>query len=104
MALLDRGWGRPKQSVDVKVDHNASGLAHAIAADQERMQLAAAPQQAVNIIKGEVIGETVDKPLEYPPAQTLLFAATARRIMLWVTASPHCIHSYRADIFRLMEE
>ncbi len=47
VAMLDRGWGRPKQSVDVKVDHNASGLATAIAAAQERMaQQALAAQRA----------------------------------------------------------
>lgn len=56
VAMLDRGWGRPKQSVDVKVDHNASGLANAIAAAQERMRLQAIEQQqAVNIIEGEIV-------------------------------------------------
>jgi hypothetical protein len=64
VALLDRGWGRPKQSVDVKVDHNASGLANAIAAAQERLRVAAAPQQAMDIIEGEVVSEGVDKPLK----------------------------------------
>ena len=58
VALLDRGWGRPKQSVDVRVDHNASGLAHAIAAAQERMRAQAVPQQDTNIIEGEVIATT----------------------------------------------
>lgn len=57
VALLDRGWGRPKQSVDVRVDHNASGLANAIAAAQERMRLGE-PQRVVNIIEGEVIVTT----------------------------------------------
>ncbi|MFD6318602.1 DUF5681 domain-containing protein [Methylorubrum thiocyanatum] len=56
VALLDRGWGRPKQSVDVKVDHNASGLANAIAAAQERMRLQAIEQnQVTNITDGEVL-------------------------------------------------
>ena len=54
VALLDRGWGRPKQSVDVKVDHNASGLANAIAAAQERMRVQALEQQAP-IIEGTII-------------------------------------------------
>ncbi|MGC5777586.1 DUF5681 domain-containing protein [Methylobacterium sp. NFXW15] len=55
VALLDRGWGRPKQSVDVKVDHNASGLAAAIAAAQDRMRVNSIPQQATDIIEGEII-------------------------------------------------
>lgn len=60
VALLDRGWGRPKQSVDVKVDHNASGLANAIAAAQERLaQQAIGQQQATNIIEGEILLDTV---------------------------------------------
>lgn len=54
VALIDRGWGRPKQSVDVKVDHNASGLAAAIAASQERML-----QRAVEAQRGCVIEGTV---------------------------------------------
>ncbi len=54
VALLDRGWGRPKQSVDVKVDHNASGLAAAIAAAQDRMM-----QRAVEVQQGCVIEGTV---------------------------------------------
>ena len=65
VALLDRGWGRPKQSVDVKVDHNASGLANAIAAAQERMRAQAIEQQqAVNIIEGEIISERATAPAE----------------------------------------
>ncbi|WP_426313499.1 DUF5681 domain-containing protein [Methylobacterium fujisawaense] len=56
-SVLDRGWGRPKQSVDVKVDHNASGLANAIAAAQERMRVQALEQQAP-IIEGEIISPT----------------------------------------------
>lgn len=55
VALLDRGWGKPKQSVDVRrVDHNASGLANAIAAAQERMRVQASEQQA-RIIEGTII-------------------------------------------------
>lgn len=64
VALLDRGWGRPKQSVDVKVDHNASGLANAIAAAQERMRVQAVGQQRANIIQGEIL--TVE-PVEMKP-------------------------------------
>lgn len=62
VALLDRGWGRPKQSVDVKVDHNASGIADAINAMQRRMvemdrQQAAIDAQRANIIEGEIVAE-----------------------------------------------
>jgi hypothetical protein len=69
VALLDRGWGRPKQSVDVKVDHNASGIADAINAMQRRMvemdrQQAAIDAQRANTIEGEVIYEEVVKPLK----------------------------------------
>lgn len=53
--LLDRGWGRPKQSVDVKVDHNASGLANAIAAAQERMMQRAVEATRANVIEGEIV-------------------------------------------------
>lgn len=53
--LLDRGWGRPKQSVDVKVDHNASGLANAIAQAQERMAQQAIAAQRATVIEGKVI-------------------------------------------------
>lgn len=55
VALLDRGWGRPKQSVDVKVDHNASGLADAIAAYHELRAREAIEQQRTSIIEGEII-------------------------------------------------
>lgn len=56
VALLDRGWGRPKRSVDVRVDHNASGLANAIAAAQECIRVhAVEQQQAVTVIEGEII-------------------------------------------------
>jgi hypothetical protein len=67
VAMLDRGWGRPKQSVDVKVDHNASGLANAIAAAQERMRLQAIEQQQANIIEGEII---TAEAVETTPAGT----------------------------------
>ena len=53
--LLDMGWGRPKQSVDVKADHNASGLAHAIAQAQKRMAQQAIAAQQANVIEGTVI-------------------------------------------------
>lgn len=53
--LLDRGWGRPKQSVDVKVDHNASGLAHAIQQAQERMAQQAIAAQSARVIEGTII-------------------------------------------------
>lgn len=55
-SILDRGWGRAKQSVDVKVDHTASGLNSMIEAAHERMRVQAIEQQqAVNIIEGEII-------------------------------------------------
>lgn len=43
VALLDRGWGRPKQSVDIKVDHDASGLAAALDALHARERAVAPP-------------------------------------------------------------
>ncbi len=59
--LLDRGWGRPKQSVDVKVDHNASGLAAAITAAQDRLVQRAVEAQRANVIDGEVIKPTTSR-------------------------------------------
>ncbi|MFJ7438079.1 DUF5681 domain-containing protein [Methylorubrum thiocyanatum] len=61
VALLDRGWGRPKQSVDVKVDHDASGLAAALAALREREAMAVADQRP--IIDAETIEATVVEPV-----------------------------------------
>lgn len=55
VALLDRGWGRPKQSVDVKVDHNASGLAAAITAAQDRLVQRAVEAQRGCVIEGTAI-------------------------------------------------
>jgi hypothetical protein len=63
-SVLDRGWGRPKQSVDVKVDHNASGLANAIAAAQERMAQQALAAQQANIIEGEIIKDDTKAPVD----------------------------------------
>lgn len=57
VALLDRGWGRPKQSVDNKVDHDASGLAAALDALRERESKAIADQRPV--IDAEVVEVTV---------------------------------------------
>ena len=56
VALLDRGWGRPKQSVDIKVDHDASGLAAALDALQARERAVAL---APPVIEAEVIDVTV---------------------------------------------
>lgn len=53
VALLDRGWGRPKQSVDVKVDHDATGLAAALNALNDRLGLNALVEE------GEIIDMTV---------------------------------------------
>ena len=39
VALLDRGCGRPRQSVEVQVDHDATGLAQALAALNDRIGL-----------------------------------------------------------------
>ncbi|MCJ2030725.1 DUF5681 domain-containing protein [Methylobacterium sp. J-043] len=71
VALLDRGWGRPKQSVDVKVDHDASGLAAALLALRERETMAVADQRP--IIEAETIEATVvetiatqDEPMPVP--------------------------------------
>ncbi|MGN7124358.1 DUF5681 domain-containing protein [Methylorubrum thiocyanatum] len=57
VALLDRAWGRPKQSVDVKVDHEATGLAAAIRAMTEAKQQAVADQRPV--IEVESVVEVV---------------------------------------------
>lgn len=58
VALLDRGWGRPKQSVDIKVDHDASGLAAALDALRERESKAIADQRPVIDVEAEIV-ETV---------------------------------------------
>lgn len=58
VALLDRGWGRPKQSVDIKVDHDASGLAAALDALRERETKAIADQRPVIDVDAEIV-ETV---------------------------------------------
>ena len=39
VALLDRGCGRPRQSVEVQVDDDATGLAAALAALNDRLGL-----------------------------------------------------------------
>lgn len=54
VALLDRGWGRPKQSVEVQVDHDATGLAAALNALKDRIALAAPVEE-----EGEIIDLTV---------------------------------------------
>lgn len=55
VALLDRGWGRPKQSVDIKVDHDASGLAAALDALRERESKAIADQRPVIDVNAEIV-------------------------------------------------
>ncbi|WP_342162540.1 DUF5681 domain-containing protein [Methylobacterium sp. SD21] len=62
--ILDRAWGRPKQSVDVKVDHNASGLAAAITAAQDRLVQRAVEATRANTIEGTVIEA---QPVEVKP-------------------------------------
>ncbi|CAO4185300.1 DUF5681 domain-containing protein [Methylorubrum extorquens] len=54
VAILDRGWGRPKQSIDMKVDHEATGLAAAIRAMTEAKQQAVADQRPVIEIESVV--------------------------------------------------
>lgn len=62
VALLDRGWGRPKQSVEVQVDHDATGLAAALSALNDRLGLAA-PVEDAEIIDVTVV-ETVKRDSE----------------------------------------
>ena len=62
VAMLDRGWGRPKQSVDVSVDHRSSGLTDALARMAERQRQLDAQQTALTQSEGEVIDAEVTLP------------------------------------------
>lgn len=58
VALLDRGWGRPKQSVEVQVDHDATGLAAALSALNDRLGLNPPAED------GEIIDVTVTETVK----------------------------------------
>lgn len=53
VGLMDRGLERPKQSVEVQVDHDATGLAAALSALNERLGLSGLVEDA------EIIDVTV---------------------------------------------
>jgi hypothetical protein len=62
-ALLDRGRGRPKQSVEVQVDHDVAGLAAALSALKDRLQLNSPVEEDGEIIDLTVV-ETVKQDSE----------------------------------------
>lgn len=91
------GMGGPKQSVDVTVNHNASGLAHAIATAQKRMMQRAeeAPRANVDVGEGAGAAPTHNQKAKSPPEpspirQINLSSKRRRNHMSFKVAPPVC--------------